>query len=129
MKIFLTGSYDSEWRWNIADFFKERQIEFFDSIEYPQEFVSIFKLLRTLESCDGIIACFSTWEPQHLQTILELGYASKLAKEIMVVDRMRRRQSWIHTLPYSRSFPHLDGLKEHLTRAIAFPQKSPKLFG
>lgn len=129
MKLFLTGCHDVEWRWNISSFLSESKIEFFDAASYPRKFVSVFKLLKVLESCDGVIACFFTWEPQHLQTVLELGYASKLAKEIMVVDRMRRRQSWIHTLPYSQSFPHLDGVKEHLTRSVAFPPKTPRLFG
>lgn len=129
MKVFLTGSHHIEWRWKIGSFLNDSKIEFFDAVEYPGEFSSIFKLLKTLESCDGVIACFSQSEHQHLQTILELGYASKLAKEILVVDTMRRRKSWIHTLPYSRTFLTLDGLKEHLTKIISIPKKSPRLFG
>lgn len=128
MRVFLTGSNEREWRWNISDFLHENAIDFFDAADYPQEFASIFKFLKILEGCDGVIACFSKWEPQHLQTVIELGYASKLAKEIMVVDRMRRK-TWIHALPYTRSFPHLDGLKEHLTQVATTPKKTPRLIG
>ena len=129
MRIFLTGSHECDWRWEMSAFLEESAIDFFDAVEYPQAFSSIFKLFKILEGCDGIIACLSSEEPQHLQTVLELGYASKLAKEIMVVDRMRRK-TWIHDLPYARSFPHLDGLKEHLIRMIETPPIAPpKLFG
>ena len=123
MRIFLTGSHDFDWRWSISDFLKQRHIEFFDSANYPRELASIFKYFRILEGCDGVIACFSRWEPQHLETVLELGYASKLGKEIMVVDGTQRKKSWIHSLPYSTSFPHLDGLKEHLLKAVSSPEK------
>ena len=129
MRVFLTGSHDAEWRWNLSDFFQECQIEFFDSFEYSREFSSIFKLFRILEGCDGVIACFSRNERQHLETALELSYASKLAKEILVVDHMGRRQSWIHSMPYSLNFSSLDGLKAYLTKMIAIPQKTPRLLG
>ena len=129
MRIFLTGSQESEWRWDLSDFFRERRIEFFDSFEYSQEFSSVFKLLKILEGCDGVIACFSENERQHLQTVLELSYASKLAKEILVVDRMRCQQSWIHAMPYSLNFLTLDGLKAHLTKMMTTTQKSPRLLG
>ncbi len=129
MRIFLTGSQNLEWRWNIGDFLKERHIEFFDSANYLYEFASIFKYFKILEGCDGLIACFSRWEPQHLQTVLEISYASKLAKEIMIVDDAQRKKSWIHFLPYSMSFPSLEGLKEHLIKASLSSQKYPQLFG
>jgi hypothetical protein len=129
MRIFLTGSQDLEWRWRISDFLREKQIDFFNSADYPREFFSIFKYFKILEGCDGVIACFSRLEPQHLQTVLEISYASKLAKEIMVIDEAQRKKSWIHCLPYSVSFPNLDGLKEHLTKAVSSPKKYPQLFG
>ena len=129
MRVFLAGSQNFEWRWNLSDFLKENQIDFFDSTDYPQEFSSIFKYFKILEGCDGIIACFSRWEPRHLETVLEISYASKLAKEIFVVDDTPRRPSWIHTLPYSMSFPDLEGLKEHLVKALTAPQKQLKLIG
>ena len=59
MRVFLAGSQNFEWRWNLSDFLKENQIDFFDSTDYPQEFSSIFKYFKILEGCDGIIACFS----------------------------------------------------------------------
>lgn len=123
MRIFLTGSHEFEWRWTISDFLRERHIEFFDSADYSREFASIFKYFKILEGCDGVIACFSGRGSQHLETVLELSYASKLAKEIMVVDGAQRKKSWIHALPYSTSFPHLDGLKEHLLKATSSPEK------
>jgi len=129
MRIFLTGSQDTEWRWNLEDFLRDSDIDYFDSAEYPPEFSSVFKRLKILEGCDSLIAYFSRYEPQHLQTVLELSYASKLAKQIIVVDRLRRRQSWIHALPYALNFPTLDGLKEHLTRVISSPKKATLLWG
>lgn len=129
MRIFLTGSQEFEWRWKICDFLKKSDIDFFDAADYPREFASIFKYFRILEECDGVIACFSDWEPQHLETVLELSYASKLAKEIMVVDDLQRRKSWIHALPYSISFPDLDGLKDHLVKSQSFPRLQPRFFG
>jgi hypothetical protein len=129
MKVFLTGSQGLDWRWNIGGFLREQQIDFFDSAEYPREFLSLFKYFKILEGCDGLIACFSKWEPQHLQTVLEISYASKLGKEILVVDHAYRRKSWVHTLPYSMNFPNLDGLKEHLVKTISSPQKQPRLLG
>ncbi len=128
MRIFLTGSHHFDWRWSISDFLRERHIEFFDAADYPRELASIFKYFKILEECDGVIAGFSTWEPQHLETVLELSYASKLAKEIMVVGGAQRQKSWIHALPYSTSFANLDGLKEHLLKTVSSPEKS-RFFG
>jgi hypothetical protein len=128
MRVFLTGNHQGDWRLEMGAFLQESAIDFFDAVKYPHAFSSIFKLFRILEGCDGIIACLSSEEPQHLQTVLELGYASKLAKEIMVVDRMRRK-TWIHDLPYARSFPHLEGLKFHLAQLASIPKKSPRLVG
>lgn len=128
MRVFLTGSYAYDWRGEMTAFLQENAIDFFDAVKYPQEFSSVFKLFKILEGCDGIIACFSPEEPQHLATVLQLGYASKLAKEIMVVDRMRRK-TWIHDLPYAHSFPHLEGLKFHLAQLSSIPKKAPRLIG
>ena len=77
----------------------------------------------------GIIAYFSEWEPRHLETVLELSYASKLAKEIMVVDDRQPRKSWVHALPYSTSFSNLEILKVHLTKNLLFPRTQPRIFG
>lgn len=129
MRVFLTGSQDFEWRWQMSAFLTEKQIDFFDSADYPREFASLFEYFRILEGCDGVIACFAREEPQHLKTVLELGYASKLAKGIFVVDGTPHGQGWIHTLPYSMSFPDLDGLKAHFVKAFATPQKQARLIG
>ena len=129
MRIFLTGSQNLEWRGNISGFLREQQIDFFDAAVYPKEFASLFKYFKILEECDGLIACFSKWEPQHLQTVLEISYASKLGKEILVVDHVHCRKSWVHVLPYSLNFSDLDGLKAHLVKAIASPQKPLRLLG
>jgi hypothetical protein len=129
MRVFLTGSQNLEWRWSISGFLREKQIDFFDSADYPREFASIFKYFKILEGCDGVIACFSKKEPRHLQTVLEISYASKLAKEIMVVDEAQHKKSWIHVLPYSVSFPDLEGLKQHLIKATSSPKHHPQLFG
>jgi hypothetical protein len=129
MRMFLTGSQYIEWRWNLSDFFQEHQIDVFDSVEYPREYSSIFKYFRILEGCDGVIACFSKVEPQHLATVLEISYASKLGKEIMIVDEAQRKKSWIHYLPYSTSFSNIEGLKEYLTKAVASPKKYHQFFG
>jgi hypothetical protein len=129
MRIFLTGSQDAEWRWNLEGFFQEYEIDFFDSNEYAPEFSSVFKRLKILEGCDGVIACCPKHDRRHLQTVLELSYASKLAKQILLVDSLRRRKSWIHTLPYSLNFPTLDGLKEHLTKMVSSPKRSTLFWG
>lgn len=128
MRIFLTGSHDFDWRWSLSDFLKEWCIEFFDATDYPREGASIFTSFKILEGCDGVIAGLSVWEPQHLETVLELGYASKLAKEIMIVGGAQRQQSWIHTLPYSTCFANLDGLKKHLLKMVSSPEKH-RFFG
>lgn len=129
MRIFLTGSQETEWRWNLEAFLQEYEIDFFDSAEYAAEFSSVFKRLKILEGCDGVIACCPKDDRQHLQTVLELSYASKLVKQILVVDCLRRRKSWIHTLPYSLNFPNLDGLKEHLTKMMSSPKRSTLFWG
>ncbi len=129
MRCFLTGSQDAEWRWNLGDFLRESEIEFFDSIDYPVEYASVFKRLKILEGYDSVIACIPNHERQHLQTALELSYACKLGKQILLIDCLRRRKSWLHTLPYSLNFPTLDGLKEHLSRVMSTPKRATLLWG
>lgn len=129
MKVFLTGNHDLEWRWDIADFLTEKQIDFFDPIDYPFEFSSIFKYLKILESCDLLIAYFVGLQTQHLMSMLEVSYASKLAKEVMVVDDVPRQNNWARFLPYSMSFSDLDGLKNYLTKMTIFSETRPRLFG
>jgi hypothetical protein len=129
MRIFLTGSSELEWRWNIGGFLREQCVEVFDAVEYPREFASLFKYFKILEGCDGVIACFSGIEPQHLQTVLQISYASKLNKEILIVAQAHNRKSWIHTLPYSLNFSDLEDLKAHLSMMMAISPKEPRLFG
>lgn len=129
MKVFLTGNHDLEWRWDIADFLTEKQIDFFDPIDYPFEFSSTFKYLKILESCDLLIAYFVGLQTQHLMSMLEVSYASKLAKEVMVVDDVPRQNNWARFLPYSMSFSDLDGLKNYLTKMTVFSETRPRLFG
>ena len=129
MRCFLTGSLDAEWRWNLGDFLRKSEIEYFDSADYPAEHASIFKHFKILEGCDSVIACVPNHERRHLQTVLELSYASKLAKQILIIDCLRRRKSWIHALPYSLNFSTLDSLKEHLSRVISTPKKATLLWG
>lgn len=118
-----------EWRWSLSDFLRECDIEYFDSVEYPAEYASVFKRLKILEGCDSVIACVPNTERQHLQTALELGYACKLAKQILVIDCLRRRKSWLHTLPYSLNFSTMDALKEHLARVVSTPKRATLLWG
>jgi hypothetical protein len=129
MRIFLTGSEENEWRWELSDFLREQDIAFFDSAEDTSAFSSIFKRLKILESCDSVVAWLPRHERQHLQTALELSYASKLAKQIFLIDRLKRRKSWIHAMPYTLNFPTLDGLKDHLCKIISTPEKTPLLWG
>ena len=129
MRCFLTGSQDAEWRWNLEDFLRESAIEYFDSIEYPVEYASVFKRLKILEGCDNVIACLPGHERQHLQTALELSYASKLAKQILLIDCFRRRKSWIHALPYSLNFSTVDALKDHLSRVMTTPKRATLYWG
>ncbi len=129
MRCFLTGSLDAEWRWNLGDFLRKSDIEYFDSAEYSTEHTSVFKRFKILEGCDSVIASVPNQERRHLQTVLELSYASKLAKQILIIDCLRRRKSWIHTLPYSLNFSTLENLKEHLIKVISTPKRTTLLWG
>lgn len=129
MRCFLTGSQEHEWRWNVGDFLTECDINYVDSLDSPLEPLSTFKRLKLLEGCDSVIACLPTDERHHLHTLLELSYACKLAKQILLIDRLRRRRSWIHALPYSLNFPSVDALKDHLARVIATPPRATLFWG
>ena len=129
MRVFLTGNRDLEWKWDIADFLTKQHVDFFDPTDYPSEFSSIFKQFKILEGCDLLIAYFAGLQTHPLISMLEISYASKLAKEVMVVDNVPQKKSWTHFLPYSMSFPDLDGLKDYLTEMLLFSETHPRLFG
>ena len=129
MRVFLTGNRDLEWRWDIAAFLAKQQVDFFDPSDYSPEFSSIFKQLKILEGCDLLIAYFAGLQTHPLMSMLEVSYASKLAKEVMVVDNIPREKSWVRFLPYSMSFPDLDGLKDYLARILLFSKTRPRFLG
>jgi hypothetical protein len=130
MRIFLTGSHDFEWRWQISAFLGEHRIEVLNPTDAESDPDAIFTHFRMLEGCDGLIVCFSQPEQRRrLHTVLEISYASKLTKDIMVVDSLQRSKSWIHALPYSRHFPDLDCLQDYLCKTMAATLTRPRLFG
>jgi nucleoside 2-deoxyribosyltransferase len=129
MRYFLTGSAEPEWRGDVSDFLQERQIEYVDSLAYTAEYASVFKRLKILEGCDNVIACLPNDERQHLQTVLEVSYACKLAKPILIIDCLRRRKSWLHALPYSLNFSSVDALKTHLAKVMSTPKRATLLWG
>jgi len=129
MKVFLAGTQQHVWREELGDFLTARQIKFFDPLACAPGVLSIFKCYRILETCDAVIACLANWEPQHLEMVLEVSYASLLAKEIMLVDDFHSRKSWPYALPYTTNFASLDRLKDYLTTLTETPQTSRRLFG
>lgn len=130
MRVFLTGNRDFEWRDEIADFLTQTRIDFFDPVECPAEFSSAFRQLKILEGCDLLIAYFAGLPQRHLLPMLEISYASKLAKEVMIVDDIPRQRNWIsRLLPYSTVVSNLDGVKEHLAQMVFSPPSQPRLFG
>lgn len=126
MRVFLTGSHDLDWRCEITDFLTRKQIDFFDPSDYPPEFSSIFKQLKILEGCDLLIAYFAGIQTRHLRSMLEISYASKLVKEVMIVDDIPRIQSWVQIFPYSKSFPDLNGVKDYLTQMLISQNSQPQ---
>lgn len=130
MKAFLSGNHSQEWRWDIRDFLTQHRIEYFDPVNFSPDRFSIVNDLKILESCDILIAYLAEWERQQLQTMLELSYASRLAKEVMVVTHIRRDiRYWTGMLPYSLTFSNLDGLKHHLIRANISANKQSRFLG
>jgi hypothetical protein len=129
MRVFLTGKRDLEWRWDLADFLTKRDIDFFDPTTYPVEFLSIFKQFKILEGCDLIIACFAGLQTHPLLSILEISYASKLAKEVIIVDDVPEEHAWAGSLPHSKRFLDLDGLKGYLSKTYLTSITHPRFFG
>lgn len=129
MRVFLTGSYEMAWRDDLADFLMAQQIDVFDSMSYPVEMSSTFKYLKILEECDMLIANLSGVPRRRLISMLEMTYASALAKDIMVVDDICQAAQWTFALPYSMSFPTLDRLKGHLISTISSPRTQSRLLG
>jgi IS5 family transposase len=110
-KVFLTGNREPEWRWDVSDFLIQREVTVFDPADTFPDASSIFKYLKVLESCDLLIAYLAGIEQHPLAAMLEMSYASKLAKDVVVVDDIPSQRSWLHFTPYSMSFSDLDNLK------------------
>ena len=91
------------------------------NVIFPPEFSSIFKQFKILEKCDLLIANFTGLRRRHLMSMLEISYASKLAKEVMIVDDIPCRKHWVSRLPYSKVFFTLDGVKEYLHEMLLLP--------
>lgn len=128
-KVFLTGNREPDWRWDLSDFLTQHEIVVFDPADAFPDLSSIFKYLKVLESCDLLIAYFAGIERHPLASVLEMSYASKLAKDVVVVDDIPSQRSWLHFTPYSKSFSDLQGLKAYLTKMLATPPQRPRLVG
>ncbi len=129
MRAFLTGSEECEWRWNLADFLLKKQIDVVDPVTSLPKHDSTFRQLKILEGCDLFIVNLCGIQRQHLLLILEMSYASKLAKEVMIVDNIPQRTFLTCRFPSSRSFVDLNGLKAYLNRMLLAIQAHPRMFG
>ncbi len=129
MRVFLTGNRDDQWRCEIADFLSSKQIDFFDPTHYPSEFFSIFKQFRIIEGCDLLIAYFAGMQSRHLISMLEISYASKLGKNVMIIDDIPQKQCWVREFPCSLSFPNLKGVKDQLSKMLRAPNSQTRFFG
>jgi len=128
-KVFLTGNREPEWRWDLSDFLTQREVDVFDPAGAFPDLASIFKYLKVLEGCDLLIAYFAGIERHPLASVLEMSYASKLAKDVVVVDDMPSKRSWRHFTPYSMSFSDLPDLKAYLAKMLAIHPQRPRLIG
>jgi hypothetical protein len=128
-KVFLTGNRDPEWRWDVADFLIQREIDVVDPGDALPDTECAFKYLKVLESCDLLIAYLIDTHTHPLLSMLEMGYASKLAKDVVIVDNVPYQRSWLHSVPYSQIFANVQGLKAYLSKMLVTPPKHPRLFG
>ncbi|MBD3306465.1 hypothetical protein GF339_08705 [candidate division KSB3 bacterium] len=130
MRAFLTGKRGDEWRWDIGNFLTDQDIEFVDPAEdLCSSAASLFKQFKLLEGCDLLIAYFAGLRTHPLISVLEMEYASRLAKDVMVVGNLPQDRQWTRSFPYSLSFPDLEGLKAHLTTRFHSPGKHLRLIG
>lgn len=128
-KVFLTGNRDPEWRWDVADFLTQREIDVVDPSEALPDRDCVFTYLKMLESCDLLIVYLAGVDTHPLISVLEMGYASKLAKDVIIVDNVPYKKSWLHSVPYSQIFVNVQGLKAYLSKMLVTPPKHPRLFG
>lgn len=129
MKVFLSGKENQDWRGEISDFLMQQHIDCVDPLNCPPQFSSIFKQFKILESCDLLIANFLGLQTRHLLSMLEISYASKLAKEVMIVDDVPHRKNWLNRQPYSKLFDNLDDAKHYLDTLFLSHQLQPRFFG
>jgi len=127
MRVFLTGHNDAPWQGEISEYLLDRRIDVINSMEAVPDSAFVFKQLKILESCDLLIAYFSGVERRPLAAMLAIGYASKLAKEVMIVDDVPRPNRW--RIPYAHSFPNLHYLKNYLDIFLGAQRKQPRLVG
>lgn len=127
MRAFLTGHNDAPWRGELSEYLLEHRIDVINPIDAAPDSMFVFKQFKLLESCDLLIAYFSGVERRPLATMLAIGYASKLAKEVMIVDDVPRPNRW--RMPYAHSFPNLQYLKNYLDIFLGAPRKQPRLVG
>jgi len=129
MRVFLTGNHEQAWRTELGEFFAMYHIDVFDSTGCAAEFFPIFKQLKMLEGCDSLIANFSGMSQQRLMALLEVSYASKLAKEVMIIADIPRKLFWGSDSPYSKVFADVAGLKDYLTQTSLDRMLRPRLVG
>ena len=129
MRVFLSGKEHRAWRGEISTFLTQQQIDCIDPMNCPPQFSSIFKQFKILESCDLLIANFLGLQNRHLLSMLEISYASELAKEVMIVDDVPHRKDWLNRLPYSKLFDNLDDAKHYLDTLFISHQLQPRFFG
>ncbi|PIE33159.1 hypothetical protein CSA56_12580 [candidate division KSB3 bacterium] len=125
MKAFLTGSKEHEWRWDLANFLLDRHIEVID----PVECLCAFKHFTSLEGCDMLIINLYGSQRSHLLPLLEMSYASKLAKEVMILHAIPHEDLLTFRFPYSKSFVNLQELKEYLSREFLANRSHFRMFG
>ncbi|PID58285.1 hypothetical protein CSB45_04250 [candidate division KSB3 bacterium] len=129
MRVFLSGKEHQDWRGEISDFLTQQHIDCIDPMSCPPEFSSLFKQLKTLESCDLLIANFLGLHNRQLLSILEISYASKLAKEIIIVDDISLHKEWLERLPYSKLFVNLEEAKCYLDTFSISGRRQARFFG
>ena len=127
MRAFLTGHDDAIWRGEISDYLLEHRIDVINPIDAAPDSAFVFKQFKLLESCDLLIAYFAGENRRHLAAMLAISYASKLAKEVMIVDDAPRPNRW--RMPYAHSFPNLQYLKNYLDIFLGAQRKQPRLVG
>lgn len=129
MRVFLSGKENRDWRGEISDFLTQQHIDCVDPLNYPPQFSSVFKQFKILEGCDLLFANFLGLQTRHLLSMLEISYASELAKEVMIVDDVPHRKDWLNRLPYSKLFDNLDDAKSYLDTLFISRQLQPRFFG